>query len=169
MYSKEPTFERRGGAPSPDPKGEGASSVELEALVRELRTHVRGIYGSLKRAMFVEWQRLRLRAVDAFFRAAFFLCILVFALAASITAAVMILRGIRGAILAMSDLPWLGDLGAGLLILGIALGGSLAIRFHLRSQILRQTRRGLLPAPGQPAAAPSTRATAPAVDPSLPS
>jgi hypothetical protein len=142
MYSKE-SFERRGGAPASDPTDEGASSVELEALVRELRVHARGVYGSLKRLVFVEWQRLRLRAVDAFFRAAFFLCVLGFALAASITAAVMILRGLRGAILAMSDTPWLGDLGAGLLILAIALGAGLAIRQHLRGRIVHQTRRGL--------------------------
>jgi len=142
MYSRE-KFERRGGTPSPDPTGEGTSSAELEALVRELRAHARGVYGSLKRLVFVEWQRLRLRAVDAFFRAAFFLCVLGFALAASITAAGMILRGIRGAILAVSDVPWMGDLGAGLLILVIALGAGLGIRQHLRSRIVHQTRRGL--------------------------
>ncbi len=145
MVSRE-KFERRGEAPLPDPTGEGASSVELEALVRELRANARGIYGSLKRLVFVEWQRLRLRAVDGFFRAAFFLCLLGFALAGSITSAFMIVRGLRGAILAMSDTPWLGDLGAGLLILGIALGGSLAVRIHLRNSIVRETRRGLHPA-----------------------
>lgn len=143
MVSRE-KFERRGEAPSPDPTGEGASSVELEALVRELRVHARGIYGSLKRLVFVEWQRMRLRAVDGFFRAAFFLCVFGFGLAASVTAAFMIVRGLRGAILAMSGNAWLGDLGAGLLILGIALGGSLAVRFHLRGGIVRETRRGLI-------------------------
>jgi hypothetical protein len=34
-------------------------------------------------------------------------------------------------------------LGAGLLILVIALGGGLGIRQHLRSRIVHQTRRGL--------------------------
>ena len=145
MVSRE-KFERRGGPSFPDPTGEAASSVELEALVRELRAHARGIYGSLKRLVFVEWQRLRLRAVDGFFRAAFFLCLLGFALAGSITAAFMIVRGLRGSILAMSDVPWLGDLGAGLLILRISLGGCLAVRQHLRGSIVRETKRGLLPA-----------------------
>jgi hypothetical protein len=145
MVSKEQTFERRGGAPAPDATGAGNSSAELEALVRELRSDLRSIYGSLKRTVFVEWQRLRLRAVDGFFRAAFFLCLLGFALAASISASLLVVRGVRMALVAWSKTEWFGDLAGGFVILGLALGGCLAVRMHLRRDIVRQTRRALIP------------------------
>jgi hypothetical protein len=144
MYSKEKTFERRGGAPEPDATGSEDASVELEALVRELRSDLRSIYGSLKRMVFVEWQRLRLRAVDAFFRAAFFLCLLGFALAATISSSLFIVHGIRNAVLAWSGSEWVGDLGGGLVILAVVLGGCLAVRAHLRHDIVRKARRAFI-------------------------
>lgn len=151
MVSKEQTFERRGGAPAPDATDAGNGSAELEALVRELRSDLRGIYGSLKRTMFVEWQRLRLRALDGFFRAAFFLCLLGFALAASISAALLVVRGVRMALVAWSETEWVGDLVGGVVILGVALGGCLAVRMHLRRDLVRQTRRALTPRVAEPA------------------
>jgi hypothetical protein len=154
MVSKEQTFERRGGTPSPDATGDGNSSAELEALVRELRSDLRSIYGSLKRTVFVEWQRLRLRAVDTFFRAAFFLCLLGFALAATISASLYVVRGIRNGLVAWSGADWVGDLAGGLVILGVSLGACLLVRMHLRHDIVRQTRRALMPQP--PKSAPAT-------------
>jgi len=154
MVSKEQAFERRGGTPESDATDSGDASIELEALVRELRTDLRSIYGSLKRTVFVEWQRLRLRAVDAFFRAAFFLCLLGFALAATISASLFIVRGIRNGLVALSGAEWVGDLAGGLVILAVSLGGCLAVRVHLRNDIVRQARRAFV-APTLPAKKPT--------------
>jgi hypothetical protein len=162
MVSKEQTFERRGGTPSPDATGEGNSSAELEALVRELRTDLRSIYGSLKRMVFVEWQRLRLRAVDTFFRAAFFLCLLGFALAATISASLYVVRGIRNGLHAWSGSEWIGDLAGGIVILAVSLGGCLLVRTRLRNDIVRQTKRALVPRKPDPQETPSKTETSPA-------
>jgi hypothetical protein len=162
MVSKEQTFERRGGDPSPDATGDGNSSAELEALVRELRTDLRSIYGSLKRTVFVEWQRLRLRAVDTFFRAAFFLCLLGFALAATISASLYVVRGIRNGLFAWSGSEWIGDLAGGIVILAVSLGGCLLVRARLRNDIVRQTKRALVPKPPEsksPSREPKTSAS----------
>lgn len=149
MVSKEQTFERRGGSPAPDATGAG-DSAELQALVRSLRSDLRSVYGSLRRTVFVEWQRLRLRAVDAFFRAAFFICLLAFALTATISASILIVHGIRKAFAAWSGVEWAGDLGGGFVILAAILGACLGVRTHQRRSIVQQTRRALVPGGSHP-------------------
>jgi hypothetical protein len=143
MYSKEQTFERRGGAPEPDATGSGDASAELEALVRELRSDLRSVYGSLKRIAFVEWQRMRLRAVDMFFRAAFILGLLGLVAIAGIAAGIYLMMGVRGALVAWTGVPWIGDLSTGLIVILGTLFGCLAVRRRVHNRILRRTKRRL--------------------------
>ena len=139
--SPQPPTGTRDGEPDPDATGQGSSPAELESLVKKLRSDLGGVHDGLKRAARVEWQRLKVRAVDAGFRAAFFLSLLAFAVSASITAAILIAAGIRGALAVWSRAGWVGDLGAGFAILGIAIGGALGVRAHLRNECVLGAKR----------------------------
>ncbi len=133
----------RGNGTHPDGAGEEGSPAELEALVRNLRSDLRVGYDSLKRTAAVEWQRFRWKANDAWFRAGLVAFALAFGLTASISAAILIVLGIREALAAWSRAVWVGDLGAGFLIAGAAIGGALAVRRHIRKDCLSKAREAL--------------------------
>lgn len=121
----------------------GSSDTELESLVKGLRSDVSGVRDGIKRTLFVEWQRLRARAVDAFFRAAFGLCVLAFGMAASIAGALLIAGGLYKAIVLWTEVEWIGGLGAGVGILALAAGVGVAVRNHLRNESLDRAKRAL--------------------------
>ncbi|MEO6709756.1 MAG: hypothetical protein ABIP42_09255 [Planctomycetota bacterium] len=101
----------------------------------------------MRRIAFVEWQGIRLRAFELVFRGAFFLCAVCFVLAASISASVMLIRGLKLALQAWSGSPWVGDLGAGTLVLLGLGGGVVAARSALRRNLVRKTEEVLGKAP----------------------
>jgi hypothetical protein len=105
---------------------------------------VSGVRDGIKRTLFVEWQRLRARAVDAFFRAAFGLCVLGFGLAASIAGALLIAGGLYQAIVMWTRVEWIGSLGAGIGILALAAGVGVAVRNRLRNESLDRAKRALI-------------------------
>jgi hypothetical protein len=113
-----------------------------EALVRELRSDLGRIRDSIQRTLGVEWQRLRLRAVDACFRAAFLACLFSFAVGASLAGALLLALGLREALTLWSGAPWLGNMGAGAALLGFAMGALLASRARYRSDCVREAKRG---------------------------
>ena len=120
-----------------------AGEPDIEALFAHTRAEFASLIDSLKGIAFVEWQGIRLRAIDVFFRGAFFLCILGFGLAASISAALMLVSGARGALHSWSGAEWVGDLGAGNIVFaGVILGG-LGVRAALRIQLVKQTEKRL--------------------------
>ena len=115
----------------------------IETLFAHTRAEITSLLSSLKRIAFVEWQGIRLRALDVFFRGAFFLCLLGFGLTASISASLMLVSGARGALQSWSGAGWVGELGAGTIVLsGVMLGG-LGVRAALRIQLVRQAERRL--------------------------
>jgi len=121
----------------------GTSDAELETLVKGLRSDLGGVRDGIRRTLLVEWQRLRARAVDACFRAAFGLCLLAFGLAASVAGALLIAGGLYKAIVLWTRVEWIGGLGAGLGILAIAVGFGVAVRNHLRNESLDRAKRAL--------------------------
>jgi len=129
----------KGQPASESPDGESPTDG-LEIQVKELRSDLGNIHDSLKRTVRIEWQRLQLRAVDAGFRAAYFLCLFAGILAASVTAALLIAFGIREALVAWSGSTWVGNLGAGVVILGLAAGVGLAVRSRLRNECVRRAK-----------------------------
>ncbi|MCE9593781.1 MAG: hypothetical protein K8S98_06280 [Planctomycetes bacterium] len=126
-----------------DERAGAPASGELDALLLELRANAGGLWQSLKRALYVEWQRLYLRALDNYFRAAFFLCLLGFSLAASISAALLVVDGVRGAFATFTGEPWVGSLGAGLVVLALTFGVCLGVRAHVRRDVVKETERKL--------------------------
>lgn len=127
----------RESEPHPDASGDGSSSAELESLVKDLRFDLRRIRDGLKRMVQIEWRRLQVRGIDALFRALIILCLLGFCFAASITAAILIAYGIREALVGLTQAVWIGNLGAGIGILAIAIGAGLAFRNRLRDACVR--------------------------------
>jgi len=131
----------RESGPQPDASGDGSPSAELESLVKDLRSDLRRIRDGLKRIIQVEWRRLQVRGIDALFRTLIILCLLGFCFAASITAAILIAYGIREALVGWTQAVWIGNLGAGIGILAIAIGVGLAFRNRLRDSIVRAAKR----------------------------
>jgi hypothetical protein len=112
-----------------------------EDLVKELRSDLGRIRDSFQRIVGVEWQRLRLRAVDACFGAAFLVCLFSFAVGASLGGALLLALGLREALTLWSGAAWVGDLGAGTALLGFAMGALLTLRARFRSDCVREAKR----------------------------
>lgn len=134
---------RRGGIHDPASVRDALARGEYDAVTGELKSVLVSLFDGLRQVAFVEWQRMRLRIVDSFFRAAFFLCILGFGLTASIAASLRVVEGIRSAFHAWSGAAWFGDLGAGLVVLSIIVLGGIGVRAHMRREIVRETKRSL--------------------------
>ena len=116
----------------------------LDATLAALQADIRRVLKGARRVVRVEAQRLHLFAVETFFRGAFYICLLGFALTASISAALFVVRGVRGALLAWSGAEWIGELGAGAVVLGVISLGGLAVRHQLRLKLMRRLRRTML-------------------------
>ncbi|MFN0241724.1 MAG: hypothetical protein ACKVWV_02435 [Planctomycetota bacterium] len=123
--------------------GEPRDGGDAAAHWKELRGDVDRLLSSVKHAWAVERKRIHMRAVDAFFRTTFFLCILGFGLTASISAALLVVQGLRNAVGAWSGAQWVGELTAGIACLAVVVIGGIAVREHLRREILRGARREL--------------------------
>lgn len=130
------------GGPQAD-IGEPRGGNDAAAHWKELRGDVDRLLSSVKHAWAVERKRLHLRVVDAFFRTTFFLCIVGFGLTASISAALLVVQGLRNAVGAWSGAQWVGELTAGIACLVVVVIGGIAVREHLRREILRGARREL--------------------------
>lgn len=144
MVAREDVHDRRANGSAATGPDEAGREETLEAQLKELRGDLRGVYDSLRRVVFVEWQRLRLRAVDTYFGAVFYICLLGFAMAASVSASLLVVSGIKGGIHAWSGAEWIGDFGAGAVVIGMLLCGGLAVRAHLRHKIVREAKRALV-------------------------
>lgn len=129
--------------------------AEVDALFGRTRTELTNLFGSLRRIAFVEWQGIRLRAVDAAFRGAFFVCAFFFLLAASISASLMLVRGLRLALEAWSGAAWLGNLAGGAIVIGLLAAGAIAAHRKVRRNIVRtaEARLGLASRPASEAKA----------------
>jgi len=131
----------RGSEYRPDDSGNGRPSAELETLVKDLGSDLRRMRDGIRRMVQVEWRRLQVRGIDAFFRAGVVLCLIGFCFAASITAAILIAYGIREALISWTHAAWIGNVGAGLGILAISIATGLAFRNRLRDAIVRAAKR----------------------------
>jgi hypothetical protein len=116
----------------------------LDATLNALQTDVRRVLKGARRVVRMELQRLHLFAIETFFRTAFYICLLGFALTATISASLFVVRGVRGALLAWSGAEWVGELGAGAVVLGVISIGALTVRAQLRQKLMRRLRRSLL-------------------------
>ena len=143
MIAQEESSPRRGGTIDGHANAPEAGAAGIDELFARTRTEVSNLLDSLKRILFVEWQGLRLRAIDVFFRGTFFLCIVGFGFAASVSAALMLVRGAKSALQAWSGAEWVGDLGGGALILSVLVLGGLVMRAVLRRELVRETEAGL--------------------------
>lgn len=119
----------------------------LDASASQLWADVQRVAVSARRVVFVESQRIHLFAVETYFRAAFYLCLLGFALTASIAASVFVVRGIHSALRAWTGVEWIGELGAGLVVLAVVFAGGRLVRANLSRTIVKRVRRRLEPPP----------------------
>lgn len=132
--------------------------ASLDASASQLWTDVQRVATSARRVLFVESQRIHLFAVETFFSAAFYLCLLGFALTASVAASIFVVRGIHSALRAWSGAAWIGELGAGLVVLGVVFIGGRVVRANLSRDIVKRARRRLAPVAPSPVD-PALRAT----------
>lgn len=126
--------------------------ASLDASASQLWSDVQRVAASARRVLYVESQRIHLFAVETYFRAAFYLCLLGFALTASVAASIFVVRGIHSALRAWSGAEWIGELGAGLVVLGVVFIGGRIVRANLSRDIVKRARRRLEPAPSTAAA-----------------
>ena len=134
---RRPDGGRGDDADAPEPE---SLSGDMESLFQELRSDLGDIRAGFKRAVRLEWRRFQLRLVDAFFNAAFLLGLVALGLAAAIAAAYFIAQGVRGGLLAWTEIPWVADLGAGLSILALGMGEFLALRSYVRNACVRKAK-----------------------------
>lgn len=117
----------------------------LDDSLAEMANETRRALDSARKVLYVESQRAHVLAVEAYFQVAFYVCLLGFGLTASISAALFIVRGIGSAIGSWSGSEWLGELGAGVAVLAVVVGGGLAVRTHLTRDILRRVKQRMSP------------------------
>ena len=132
-----PNGERGDEADAPE---EETLSGDLESLLQELRSDLGDFRAGVKRAVRLEWRRLQLRLVDAFFNAAFILSVVALGLAAAVAADYFIAQGVRGGLLAWTEIPWAADLGAGFSILALGTGEFFALRSYVRNACVRKAK-----------------------------
>ncbi|HTF87726.1 MAG TPA: hypothetical protein VK843_04910 [Planctomycetota bacterium] len=150
MVAQEEDARSRRGEPVEGRSGKpDVGQADIEALFGRTRTELTNLFGSLRRIAFVEWQGIRLRAFDFAFRGAFFVCAFCFVLAASVSASIMLIRGLKLALQAWSGSEWVGDLGASTIILGALTAAVMAARTAVRRSYVRRTeeRLGATPRP----------------------
>jgi len=123
--------------------GNGAGDPGIGALFEHARSELSSLFVSLRRVAFLEWQSLQLRAIDAFFRVGFFICAVAFGLAASISAARLLVSGFRGAFQSLGASPWVCDLGGSAVALMLIFPGGILVRAILRKQLVKKVERRL--------------------------
>jgi hypothetical protein len=124
------------------------NSDKFDNLLRQVRIELSGLIGSVGRTVFLEFQRLRLKAVDGFFRGALYLCLLSAGIALSICAVLQLASGVRGGLAVAFSSTWVADLVTGALQVLLVLGVGFGARAAFRADILRDTRMGMkAPAP----------------------
>lgn len=129
---------RRSRAPRPDPGAERELADALHSFTR----HAGGVAESARRLATLRWKRLQLRCVDAGFAVVAGAVLLFAALALALAAALRFVAGLDHALTLWSGEPWVGEFGAGVVVLA-----SLYVGFRgLRGR----TRRALLDAAPRP-------------------
>lgn len=123
--------------------------ADVDALIGRTRAELTNLFGSVRRIAFVEWQGIRLRVVDTAFRGALFVCAFFFVLAASISASLMLVRGLRLALVSWSGAEWIGNLGGGFVVLALLAGSGFVVHKIVRRNIVRaaEARLGVAPKP----------------------
>jgi hypothetical protein len=107
---------------------------DFDILLGGLRNELRDLADDLKRALRVEWQRVKAGTVDTLIGFGLYLFLFGFGLVLVITAAVFVALAIREA---------LGNLGAGLAVFGGVLGAFVALRLWLRRRGVAKARKAL--------------------------
>jgi len=107
----------------------------------QVRSELSGLAASAWRAVFLEFQRLHLKAVDGFFRGALYLCLLSAGIALSICAVLQLASGVRGGLAVAFSSTWVADLVTGALQVMLVLGVGFGARAAFRADILRDTKK----------------------------
>jgi hypothetical protein len=131
------------------------TTAELERMFRKIGRDLVSVLASVRRAAFLEVQRLHLKAVDGFFRGALYFCLLSAGVALSISVVLLLVSGGRGALVALSGNAWLADLLAGALGLAVLWAGALGIRAMLHASILRGVEKRMKAGRSNRSAAPT--------------
>jgi hypothetical protein len=114
-------FERQAIADEPQ-----TEPHEFELLFDRIRDAIETFARSVAGIAVLEWQRFKLRVVDACMGFIAVLLLLASVVAVAIAAGVLLVTGTRDALVAWTGTPWIGEIGAGALVLsGLLLGGAL--------------------------------------------
>ena len=145
MVAEEELRSRRGetNPGNANVNGNDLGKPEVDSLFAHTRAELTNLFGSLKRAAFVEWQGLQLRAIDVAFRGALLFCAGVFGIAALVFAARFLVIGFHGAFQAMGAPIWICDLGTALVVLLLVFCGGLAARSVLKKKLVRKVEQRL--------------------------
>lgn len=143
MVASEDSSARRGGISEGKVNGAGLHDSDADSHFTHTRAELTNLFDSLKRIAFVEWQVMRLRAIDTFFRGIFFFSIASFTIAASIAAALLLVKGVRGAVEATGAAAWIGDLGGAAIVLALVAIVAIALRATLRHNRFRELEQRL--------------------------
>ncbi len=124
-----------------EPRTNGAPADRFEEQWGVLRSEILRIFSGTQRAVAIERHRATLLLVNGIFRAAFAISLFAFGLAASVAAALLVVRGMSGGLRAWSGTDWVGDLASGALLILSLLGGGLAVRAQFRNRLVRRARK----------------------------
>lgn len=98
--------------------------------------HLRGGAASLVQIAALRWRRAQLRMVEAGFAVALRLGALVAAVALTVAAAFRLVAGVEHAITRATGEAWIGELGAGVLTLGLLVATARLARRRARRNVL---------------------------------
>ncbi len=126
------------GDPQTDP---GTDAREFELLSDRIRDAIETFARSVAGIALLEWRRFKLRVVDACLRVLVLLLLLTSVVAVAIAAGVLVVTGTRDALVAWTGTSWIGEIGAGALVLsGLLLGGPLLRRITRRRIVAAAVR-----------------------------
>jgi hypothetical protein len=138
MAGEDPTIGTAEETAAPPPE---QAEVDLGALVGCVITDLRALGSSITGIAVLEWQRLRVRAIDAVLRTALLLLLFAAGTAAAIAAGVLVVAGARDALAEWVGAEWAGELLAGALVLiGLVLAGA-TLRSVVRRRIVAEAVR----------------------------
>ena len=132
------TNDGRGGV---DPRANEPEQSELAAMLRQTKRDLRDFFDNISRIASLEVQRLKLRATDKLLRGAMFAVFGIAGLACAIYASVLVVAGIRGAVAELTGRAWIGELVAGVLVLGLFAFGFSYVRGRARQSVLARVAR----------------------------
>lgn len=126
-------------------------ATDLGAQLGRAASDVQTLFERVVALAMLEWKRLRLRAVDRAMGVGALALLVLASAAIAIGAGVLVVSGTRDGLAQLSGEPWVGELGAGvLLLLVIGLGGTL-LRGVVRRRLVADAVRDRAPSTTPPA------------------